>query len=186
MEDDDLASFRDIVHSMPDAAVLASGSIMSILELRMTPRFFLVQVFHGRKVLYGGLDGLVEPLTSADLVEDVKIKADENLHVARHYLLYPHDLAKAVHNLKYHFKRCFYALQSWHLLLKGEFIDTKVDLLDALDDPIDKEVVRVARDWYDIKDDLSVRPAYYIELLERWGRGMMHKLQTFAAERDGE
>jgi hypothetical protein len=149
---------------------------MSILELKMTPRLYVIQLFHGRKVLYGSLEGIVEPLTHTDLVEDIKTKADDNLHTARHYLLYPHDLPEVVHNLKYHFKRCFYALQSWFLLTNGKFIDTKAEMLDALDDPIDKEVIRVARDWFKITDDITARARHYVELLERWSRGMMYKL----------
>jgi predicted nucleotidyltransferase len=179
IEDDDLIAFRDIVHSMPDAAKLASGSIMSILELKMTPRLYMVQLFHGRKVLYGSLEGIVDPLTPADLIEDIKTKADDNLHAARHYLLYPHNLPKVVHNLKYHFKRCFYALQSWQFLSTGKFINTKTEILDILNDPIDMEVIRVARDWFKMTDDLTERACYYIELLERWSRGMVRKLENY-------
>ncbi len=182
IEDADLIAFRDIVHSMPDAERLASGSIMSILELKMTPRLYMVQLFHGRKVLYGSLEGIVDPLTPADLIEDIKTKVDDNLHAARHYLLYPHDLPKVILNLKYHFKRCFYALQSWQLLSTGKFIHTKAEMLDILSDPVDIEVIRVARDWFKITDDLTARARYHIELLERWSRGMMRRLELHQSE----
>jgi predicted nucleotidyltransferase len=184
VEDTDLKTFRGIIHSMPEANRLASGSIMSISELKMTPRLYMLQCFYGLKVLYGSIEGVVEPPGPDDLVEDVKFKADENLHAARHYLLYPHDLAEVVHKLKYNFKRCFYALQSWVLLTEGRFTDTKAEIIEMLDDNVDKEVIRVARDWYEITDDLSDRPAYYIGLLERWSRNMMRKLETFQTERE--
>jgi predicted nucleotidyltransferase len=179
VKDADLTTFKEINHSMPDARRLASGSIMSILELKMTPRLYMLQCFHGLKVLYGSIEGIVEPPGADDLIEDIKFKADENLHTARHYLLYPHDLPEVVHRLKYHFKRCFYALESWLLLVRGQFIPTKNEILELLEDPDDREVVLVARDWYQLTDDLTAHPARYIELLERWSRGMMHKLEKY-------
>lgn len=182
----DLGTFRDIISSMPDAVKLASAAIVSILELKMTPRLYMLQCFHGHKVLYGSIEGIVEPPDPDDLVEDIKFKADENLHAARHYLLHPHDLSKVVHKLKYHFKRCFYALQSWFFLTQGEFINTKAEMLRILDDPNDIEVVRIARDWHKLTNDLTVRPTYYIELLERWARGMMRKLETFQTKRSSQ
>jgi predicted nucleotidyltransferase len=182
IDDADLAAFRDIVSSMPDAEKLGSGILMSVSELKQTPRSYLVQFFHGRKVLYGSIEGIIEPPTSEDLIGDIRIKADDNLHAARHYLLFPHDLPVVVHKLKYHFKNCFYALQSWHLLTQGKFIATKNETLERLEDPHDKEVVRVARDWFKLTDDLTARSRYYIELLERWSRGMFRKLETFENE----
>jgi len=179
IEDGDLTAFRDTMSSMPDAQKLGSGIFLSVTELRQIPRFELVPFFHGRKVLHGSIEGIVTPPIPADLIEDIRIKTDDNLHAARHYLLYPHDLPKVVHKLKYHFKRCFYALQSWQLLSTGKFINTKVEILDILSDPIDVEVIRVARDWFKIGDDLTARASYYIELLERWSRGMMRKLENY-------
>jgi len=130
-------------------------------------------------VLHGSIEGIVEPPKLENLISDIRFKASDNLHPARHYLLFPHELPKAVHKLKYHFKNCFYALQSWHLLTSGKFIKTKAEMLELLNDPADKEVVRVARDWYKITDDLTARARYYIELLERWSRGMIIKLKSY-------
>lgn len=179
IKDRDLIAFRDIISSMPDAQTLASGSLMSIAELKLTPRIFMVQCFHGCKVLYGSIEGIVDPPTPQDLIQDIRIKADDNLHAARHYLLFPHDLPKVVHKLKYHFKNCFYALQWWILINESKFIPRKDDIIEMLDDTDDKEVVRVARDWHKLEDDRTQRPAYYIELLERWSRGMIAKLETY-------
>jgi predicted nucleotidyltransferase len=182
VEDADLVTFRDIISSMPDAEKLGSGILMSVSELKQTPRSYLVQFFHGRKVLYGSIKGIVDPPTSEDLIMDIRLKADDNLHAARHYLLFPHELPKVVGKLKYHFKNCFYALQSWYLLTTGKFINTKAEIVKILDDPIDKEVIRVARDWYKLTDELTARASYYIELLERWSRGMMAKLARYTRD----
>lgn len=181
IEDADLHAFRDIVNSMPDARTLGSGILMSIAELRETPRSYLVQFFYGQRVLYGSLQGIVAPPGPEELITDIRLKADDNLHSARHYLLYPHDLSKAVHKLKYKFKNCFYALQSWLLLTQGKYVPQKNEILEYLDNPDDREVVSVARDWYKLTDDLTAHAPYYIELLERWSRGMIAKLESCKA-----
>ncbi len=182
VEADDITAFRNIVSTMPDAQALASGLLLSVSELRRTPRFHTVQFFHGRKELYGSIDGIIEPPRAQDLISDIELKASDNLLAARHYLLFPHDLAKVVLKLKYHFKNCFYALESWILLTQEKFIPTKSGILDYLDDTVDKEVVRVARDWHKLTDDLTARPSYYIGLLERWGRGMVARLEARSGE----
>jgi len=178
IEDSDLYAFRDIVSSMPDAQTVGSGLLLSTAELREAPRFYLVQFFYGRRVLYGSLRGIVAPLGPEELITDIRLKASDNLHAARHYLLYPHDLPKVVHKLKYPFKNCFYALQSWLLLTQGKYVPAKNEILECLDNPDDREAVRVARDWYKLTNDLTVHAQYYIELLERWSRGMIAKLES--------
>ncbi|MBN2380625.1 nucleotidyltransferase domain-containing protein [candidate division WOR-3 bacterium] len=183
IEDEDLPFFKDIIHSMPESEKLSSGIIMSVAELRQIPRFELNQFFHGRKVLHGSIDSIVKPPEAEDYIQDIRLKGSDNLHAARHYLLFPHDLPKVVHKLKYHFKNCFYALQSWLLMTQGEFVNTKTEMVEVLDDPIDKEVVIVARDWYKLTDDLTFRARHYIELLERWGRGMIRKLESYKTRR---
>ena len=101
---------------------------------------------------------------------------DENLHTACQYLLYHCDLPKAVHNIGFHLKKCFFGLETWFLLTRGRFLKTREEMLQILDDNNDKEVVCIARDWNKLTDDLTARPVYYIELLGRWARGMHSKL----------
>lgn len=179
IDKDDLFLFRDTVSSMSDAQPLGSGLLMSVEELQQTRRVYIMQFFYGRKELYGSVEGIVSPPCAEDFINDIRLKASDNLLAARHYLLFPHNLTKVAPKLKYPFKNCFYALQSRLLLTQGKFIATKNEILKRLDDPDDKEVVIVARDWHKLTDDLTARPAYYIELLERWARGMISKLQSF-------
>lgn len=179
IEDDDLTVFRDIMSSMPDAAKLGSGIFLSVSELKQIPRFELTQFFCGRKVLHGSIEGIVEAPKPQELIADMRLKASDNLHAARHYLLFPHELPKVVHKLKYHFKNCFYALQSWLLLTRGEFIGAKDEIMDRLDNPDDVEAVHTARDWHELTDDLTTRARHYVELLERWSRGMIVKLENY-------
>jgi len=106
--------------------------------------------------------------TDEDFSADVRLKAAANLHHARHYLLHPHDLEKVVHKLVYVFKECFYAMQSWMLLTTSTYYAQKTELMSVLDDPDDREVIRIARDWHISSKDRVQRPEYYIKLLERW------------------
>jgi hypothetical protein len=135
-----------------------------------------LQLFYGRRVLYGSLDGIRTPPTTEEIVEDIRVKASSNLHVARHYLLYPHDLREVVHRLAYPFKCCFFALQAWLLAQEDQFIGRKEDLLKVLPDPLDREVLRVVLDWPNSERDRTERPRHYIGLLERWSSHMLNRL----------
>lgn len=179
IESEDLAAYRDIINSMPEGGKQASGLIFSVSELKAWPRTDLVQCYYGCKVLHGSLDGIVEKSTKMDFIQDIRLKAAENLFHSRHYLVLPHDLVKVVHKLHYPFKYCFYALQSWMYLQNGRFILRKDEIIDALSDDDDKEVVRVARDWGKLAENLEKRPLYYIQLLERWSRKMLHRLLEY-------
>ncbi len=182
----DLGAFRKIIVSMPNAKNLASGCLYSVMEIQAWPRFEGAQLFYEYKVLYGTLDDIIKKPTLIDFLEDVRVKASSNLFVARHYLLYPHDLVKVVHKLYYPFKCCFFGLQSWILLCEGRFVSLKDDLIDALTDEDDREVVRVARDWRQSEKDREKRPLYYIELLERWSRKMLLRVQAYEITKKNE
>jgi len=171
--------FRGIISSMPKAKNRASGMLLSVPELRVWPRFDLIQFFYGCKTLYGNLDGIIQKPTTADLIESIRVIASVNLHYARHYLLYPHKLSKVVHNLQYPFKTCFYALQVWILLKANKYVEKKGEILKTLKGADDKRVVLVARDWKKLEADRTKRPLWYINLLERWSRNMLLRLKTY-------
>jgi predicted nucleotidyltransferase len=180
VEPADVDACRLIVEAMPDAQTVASGVLLSTDELRRWNPGELVQFVHGRKVLHGSVDAVVRPPTASELIEDVRRKACDNLIAARHYLIYPHDRAQAVHKLKYPFKFCFFALQAWILAQEGRFIERKEDLLAALNDPLDRAVVEVARDWDKSERNRAERPLLYMELLERWSSNMLKRLPARA------
>ena len=169
---------------MPNAKPLASGVFLSISELKALRRSELVQFFYGCKILHGTLNGLIETPQSADFREHIQVTASTSLFHARHYLLYPHDWSKVVHKSYYPFKECFYALQSWILLRVGKFIPTKDELFGHLSEADDKEVIRIAKNWQELEQDREKQPLYYIELLERWSRNMLSRLQN--CESNGE
>jgi predicted nucleotidyltransferase len=188
IDEDDLTAVREAVSSVPrglestrHTLELASGVLRSVSELRLTPRFALVQYFYGCKVLHGTLDGIVNKPEPRDLLEDIKLKVSEDLIAARHYLIfYPHEDSQSVHKLKYFFKCAFYALQSLVLLTQGKFINRKDAIGKYLENEDDKEVVRVIRDWHKLEADRIARPLYYIKLLDRWGRSMIKRLEDYA------
>lgn len=173
----DLRIFKSIVSSMPDAGRRASGILLSSQELQALPRAELLQFFYGCKTLYGSIQGVVKKPAKNVLIDIIKNIASENLHHARHYLLYPHNLSKVVHNLKYPFKNCFYALQYWVLFKTGKYIAKKDELVKYLKDDDDKKVLIVARDWYKNEKDRKQRPHYYIKLLERWSKKILLKTE---------
>jgi uncharacterized protein len=177
----DLAAFHNMIAEMPDARALASGIFLSVPELKALRPFERISLCYGCRVLHGTLEGIIDPPGPADLTEHIQVIASANLFHARHYLLYPHDLSKVVHKLYYPFKECSYALQSWLLLREGRFILTKDELAGCLPGADDKEVIRVARHWHELEQDRGERPLYYIELLERWSKDMLLKLQTLPA-----
>lgn len=185
VEPEDLEAYRGIIEAMPDSGRLASSCLLSIPELSAWPRTDLAQLHHGCRTLQGTLDGLVEKPTDADLIEEIRLKAAQNLHHARHYLLHPHTLSEVVHRLRDAFKSCFFALQCWILLRERKFIERKVDLLECLPDPDDRDVVRIARDWRELEDDRTASPLYYIQLLERWSRSTLERLPPPAGRIEG-
>lgn len=184
IDSQDLTAFRNMVGEMPNAKPLASGVFLSISELKASRRSELVQFFYGCKILYGTLNGIIGMPESADLREHIQVTASASLFHARHYILYPHDWGKVVHKLYYPFKECFYALQSWILLREGKFIPTKDELFEQLSEADDKEVIRIAKNWQELEQDREKQPLYYIELLERWSRNMLSRLQN--CESNGE
>ncbi len=182
----DLCAFRKIIVSMPNAKNSACGGLYSIAEEQTLPRFEGAHLFYEYKVLYGTLDDIVKKPTPIDLLEDVRFKASSNLFIARNYLIYPHDPRKVVPRLHYPFKCCFFGLQSWILLCEDRFVALKNDLIDALTDADDREVVRVVRDWRQSEKDREKRPLHYIELLERWSRKMLSRVQSYKTTKKNE
>lgn len=176
IEDGDLETYGELICSMSDGGAAASTFMGSVAELKAWPRQEQWQCRYGARVLHGSPDGVVIEPTGSDLVADIRWKASANLHVARHYLLHPHDLPSVVHRLKYPFKECFYALQSWMLLTGGTYWGCKDDLLAVLPDSDDREAVRIARDWHLLSEDRMNRPRHYIETLERWSRKMLERV----------
>ena len=172
----DLHAYRELVHTMPDGGSAVSTFMGSVAELKAWPRQEQWQCRYGARVLHGSPEGIVAEPTDEDFIDDIRTKASANLHMARHYLLHPHDLSAVVHKLMYPFKECFYALQSWLLLTTGTYHGRKDDLLAVLADPDDREVIRIARDWHELPQDRTERPLHYIETLERWSRKMLGRV----------
>ena len=177
VDSQDLSVFRNMIGEMPNAKLLAGGVFLSISELKALRRFESISLFYGCRTLYGTLDDIIKTPEPADLREHIQVIASANLFHARHYLLYPHDWAQAVHKLYHPFKECFYALQSWILLCEGRFITTKGELCDYLSEPDDKAVLRVTKNWHESEQDRERQPLHFIELLERWSRSMLSRLR---------
>ena len=185
VEEPDLEAYREIIHSMPLAERLASTFMGSVEELKVWPRHEQVECWYGCRALHGNLGDLVDPPGERDLVEDVRIKAAGNLHIARHYLLHPHDMTGRMRNLRYPFKECCYALQSWLMLTTGRRCDRKADLLRALTDADDLAVTAAAMSWRRVADDSPATARDHAALLERWSRKMLARVAEWEAEHRG-
>ena len=172
----DLEAYRDLIYRLSDEQYVATTFLGSLDELKVWPRHEQIQCFYGSQVLHGRLEDLVDKPTNNDFIEDIRIKAATNLHHARHYLLHPHDLKTVVHKLYYPFKECFYAMQSWMLLTTGKYYARKEEMIAAVEDRDDREVIRVTKDWPESSEDRTQRPIYYIQLLERWSRAMLSRI----------
>ncbi len=172
----DLETYRNLIYAMSDEQCSVSTFLGSVDELKVWPRHEQIQCFYGSHVLHGCLEDLVDKPTDKDFIEDIRIKASTNLHHARHYLLHPHDLNTVVHRLYYPFKECYYAMQSWMLLTTGKYFARKADMIMALRNSDDREVIRVTKDWAELSDDRTQKPMHYIHLLERWSRKMLSRI----------
>jgi len=176
IESEDLATYRDIINGLPHPDH-ACGIFWSVDELRHhEPRCEVVHHWYGIRVLHGSMDGKVEPPTDADLIAEIRLRMGNSIHAARHYLLFPHDIAGKVHNLHSEFKYAPVTLRWWLLLTTGVYHAKTANLVAALTEPLDKEVARIALEWEDLAEDRSARLRYYIELLERWARDMLERL----------
>ena len=177
VDDETLDAYRAIIDAMPlTGEHMVSTFFGSRAELSVWPRHEQIQCWFGCKILHGDLAELVEPPTDQDFITDVRLKASEHLHMARHYLLHPHDMTGRMRQLKYPFKEAVYALQSWMYLTTGKRHDTKLEMLDALKDETDREIVLAVTNWPAIASDEPDVATEHAALLERYARRMLGRL----------
>ena len=166
--EDESQRYRDIIGDMTRGGEAVSGLLLSAAEMGAWPGAMLLQFFYGCQVLHGGLDGIAQPPSRRELLDQARRCAAYNLLSARHYLLYPHDLSAKVGRTYYPFKECVFALQGFLLAETGTFYARKDDLLKAVTDPEDQTVVKIVRDWSESATDREQRPEWYFRQLERW------------------
>ncbi|HJN14492.1 MAG TPA: nucleotidyltransferase domain-containing protein [Armatimonadota bacterium] len=184
VDDETLLAYRKLIDAMPlTNEHMVSTFFGSTPELSVWPRHEQIQCWFGCKILHGDLADLVEPPTDGDFITDVRLKASDNLHMARHYLLHPHDMTGRMRQLAYPFKEACYAMQSWMHLTTGIRYDSKLAMLDALEDETDREVVLAVRNWQTITSDKPEVATEYAALLERWARAMLERLVALKESR---
>lgn len=166
-------AYRGLIEEMTAGGVPVSGLLLSAAEMKAWPGVLLLQFFHGCKVLHGSLEGLAKPPSRKDLLERAQSTAAYNLLNARHYLLYPHDLAQKVGKTHYMFKECLFALQGFLLATTGVFHGRKTELLEAVTEPEDHSVVEIVLGWQDGEADRQARPEWYFRQLETWCSSMV-------------
>lgn len=184
VEFDDLMTYRRIVSEMPHPEK-ACGFIAGKAEMRAWPRTDRFHFINGCRVLYGCIRDVVEDPSPADIAEYIKIAASAILHEARHLAIYEWNDAAGVHSLRMAFKSSFFVLQAWMTLSGGGFILSKRELLSALPDGIDAEVLRISMEWDALGADREARPEYYCERLVRWSGEMLLKADGWIADHTG-
>jgi hypothetical protein len=161
-------AYRDIIRDMTRGGEAVSGLLLSAGEMGAWPGAMRLQFFYGCQVLHGGLEGIAQPPSRRELLDQARRCAAYNLFNARHYLLYPHDLGAKVGKTVCMFKECLFALQGFLLAETGTFYGRKEDLLEAVTEPEDRAVVEIVRDWSSSAADRAARPEWYFRQLERW------------------
>jgi uncharacterized protein len=180
IETQDLAAYLAVVKSMPDGGKSACGVLMSVPEVRNhEPRCELAHFYYGCKPLHGTLEGFIAKPTPTDLVQEIRFRMANTLHNARHKLALPHDLGVKVHGMRSEFKYVPLHLRWWLLLSTGTYHEATENLANALSDPEDREMLRIAVNWEQLAEDRNERPSYYIELLERWARSMLERVADY-------
>ena len=172
----DLAAYRDLIREMPYSDK-ACGLFWSLEELQYhEPRCEVVHLYYGTKTLHGTMDSITDAPTDADLVAEIRFRMGNALHAARHYLVFPHDISVKVDHLYSEYKYALISLRWWILLTTSVYRARTSDLVTALSNPYDKEVAQVSLHWKELAQDRSLRPLFYIELLEQWARSLLKRL----------
>ena len=126
----DLDAYRAIVRSMPEGEQ-ACGFLSGAEEMKNWPGYDLYAMVRDTRPVFGGWEGLLPPLTRADLAQGVTIAASGLYHAAVHTYLYS-DPAEWPGFLKEAHKGAFFLLRDLHELRTGERVRTKRKLLPLL------------------------------------------------------
>ncbi len=169
---EDILHYRELVAEMPDHEK-ACGFICSREEIQAWPKNDLFHFINGCKVLHGGFEGLVPTPSRQDLIGYIKTATSMLLHGARHSVIYSQDLVQEVHNLEMAYKISFFILQVWVFLTENRYVLTKKEMLAALADPSDQEVLRVCLAWGQLGSEREAYPQRFFSQMVAWSSSML-------------
>lgn len=151
------------------------GFICGREEMRHWNPLEVCQLLHTTKDYYGKLADYMPPYTAEDERNYVKLSLGNLFHELCHRYIH----ADREHNISafpYTCKSAFFILQNMHYLSSGDFLLTKQELLDALTDEEDKQVLMLGmalKDGGDYDFDQAFSTLY------EW---CQHALQRLAEE----
>lgn len=169
---EDIQTYHQIIKGMPFREK-ACGCLVSKDELTAWPRHELFHFIKGCRVLYGSLDNLVDEPTPLELIDYLKITASAMTHYTRHRMIYSPDLKAEVHDLKMAYKSSFFVLQVWVYLTDHQFLLTKKEMLEYLDDDLDIQILKSSLEWERLTTDRETRPLDYFKNLSCWAGRML-------------
>ncbi|MDE5952402.1 MAG: hypothetical protein K2H12_12595 [Acetatifactor sp.] len=100
----------------------------------------ICQLLHTTKDYYGKLADYMPPYTAEDERNYVKLSLGNLFHELCHRYIHA-DRERNISAFPYTCKSAFFILQNMHYLSSGDFLLTKQEMLDALTDEEDKQVL---------------------------------------------
>lgn len=138
----DLESYREILVKVGDYD-RSCGFICGREEMRHWNPLEICQLLHTTKDYYGKLADYMPPYTAEDERNYVKLSLGNLFHELCHRYIHA-DRERNISAFPYTCKSVFFILQNMHYLSSGDFLFTKQELLDALQDEEDKKVLALS------------------------------------------
>ncbi|MDE5747026.1 MAG: nucleotidyltransferase domain-containing protein, partial [Acetatifactor sp.] len=135
----DLESYREILVKVGDYD-RSCGFICGREEMRHWNPLEICQLLHTTKDYYGKLADYMPPYTAEDERNYVKLSLGNLFHELCHRYIHA-DRERNISAFPYTCKSAFFILQNMHYLSSGDFLLTKQEMLDALTDEEDKQVL---------------------------------------------
>lgn len=141
LEPADMDAYRDVLSGLPKFAP-PCGFLCGLEELTNWNRCEICQLLYGTADLYGKLRPLLPAYTREDLRAYIQISVGNLYHELCHRYLYA-GRERSAQRLPASCKGLFYILQNLHMYRTGSWINTKAELLVALDG-IDRSAFEIA------------------------------------------
>ena len=166
----DLDDYRAIIESLGDFDK-SCGFICSKKDLANWNPLEICNLLHSTKDYFGILGMLVPAYTEQDIRNFLKFSINNLYHEICHRYIHA-DHERNVQALPFTYKGAFFILQNLYYLRSGEFVGTKVELLERLDG-IDRAVLERLMS-YSRGENCDFAESY--ELLFHWCQETLHSL----------
>ncbi len=135
----DLEDYREILVKVGNYEK-SCGFICGREEMRRWNPLEVCQLLHTTRDYYGRLADYLPPFTAEDEQNYVKLSLGNLFHELCHRYIHA-DRERNISAFPYTCKSAFFILQNMHYLSSGDFLSTKQELLEALQDEEDRRVL---------------------------------------------